>query len=458
MLLSRNLASFYLQHLSALKGLWARPRLTRREMELIQNDLLQRLVVHAYANVPYYRQLFDGHGIDPREIRSSEDLCRVPITSKRDLQIQPPRDLVARGLDPESLLAVTTNGSSGRPFTVRRTWLEQNWLHAFRLRAHRYLGRRMSDRMVRVGRVRSIDPRDSKALGRVLGKLRIYRFVEVSTLLEPDEILARLRDLRPDVLNGYPGVLARLMGLMGERDRQAIRPRFVLTGAEVLTRQQRAQLVSGLGVPVFDLYGCAEFNLVAWECRDTSQMHTCDDAVIVEVVQDGRSVATGERGEVVATSLYSYAMPLIRYRLDDVVTKGYTCCPCGQPYSTVHAVQGRVAEHFLLRSGRMIHPFEISEVIRDEQDAWVAQYQLIQERQDLVVMQVVPLVGPSPEELASITNSVTALLGSDMRFEVRLVGEIIPDRGGKYRLYRSLLRSREGAADLDETNHLPAEP
>ncbi len=294
--------------------------------------------------------------------------------------------------------------------------------------------------MVRVACVRSVDPRDSKLLGRALGKLHIYRLVEVSTLLEPDDILARLRNLRPDVLNGYPGILARLMGLMGEQDRQAIRPRFVLTGAEALTQQQRAQIVRGLGVPVFDMYGCAEFNLVGWECKDTGQMHTCDDAVIVEVVQDGRPVATGERGELVATSLYSYAMPLIRYRLDDVVTKGCTCCPCGQPYSTVHAVQGRVAEHFLLPSGRMIHPFEISQVIRGEPGAWVAQYQLIQERQDLIVLQVVPLAAPSPERLASLANSVSALVGSDMKFEIRLVGDILPEKGGKYRLYRSLLR------------------
>jgi phenylacetate-CoA ligase len=439
MVLSRHLA-FHLQYLRALKGMRARPRLTRSDIEVLQLSGLQQLIAHAYANVPYYRQLFDRHGIDPDEIRSTEDLCRVPITSKRDLQLQPPRNLVARGVDPERLIAVTTNGSSGQPFTVRRTWLEQNWLHTFRLRAHHYFGRRMSDRMVRVACVRSVDPRDSKLLGRALGKLHIYRLVEVSTLLEPDDILARLRNLRPDVLNGYPGILARLMGLMGEQDRQAIRPRFVLTGAEVLTQQQRAQIVRGLGVPVFDMYGCAEFNLVGWECKDTGQMHTCDDAVIVEVVQDGRPVATGERGELVATSLYSYAMPLIRYRLDDVVTKGCTCCPCGQPYSTVHAVQGRVAEHFLLPSGRMIHPFEISQVIRGEPGAWVAQYQLIQERQDLIVLQVVPLAAPSPERLASLANSVSALVGSDMKFEIRLVGDILPEKGGKYRLYRSLLR------------------
>jgi phenylacetate-CoA ligase len=425
-------------------------------MEAFRDSCLRRLIIHAYANVPYYRQLFDSHGVDPAKIRTVEDLRHVPITSKKDLQVQPPSDLVTRGVDLQSLIVLMTNGSSGQPFAVRRTWLEQNWLHTFRLRAHRYLGRRLTDRMVRVGHVRPVDVRDSKILGRALGKLGIYRSVEVSTLLEPEDILARLRDLRPQVLNGYPGVLSRLAGLMSESDRKVISPRFVVTGAEVLTQQQREQIETGLDVPVYDIYGCSEFNVVAWECKDTGEMHTCDDAVITEVVQDGHSVITGERGEVVATGLHSYAMPLIRYRLDDVVTKGDARCACGLPYATVRTVQGRVADHFVLPSGRMIHPFEIDEEIRDERDAWVAQYQLVQERTDLIVLQVVSFVDPPPGRLSSLTNSVGALLGEDVKFEVRFVREIPPDSGGKHRVYRSLLRANVEGVGMDGEHDRPS--
>jgi phenylacetate-CoA ligase len=455
--MARQLAACYARNVSALMDLWTRPRLARRSLEAFRDSCVRRLIKHAYANVRYYRQLFDSHGIDPAKIRTVDDLQYVPITSKKDLQSQAPSDLVVSGIDPQNLIVTTTNGSSGRPLVVRRTWLEQNWLHTFRLRAHRYFGRSLGDRMVRISYVRSIDHRDSKALGRTLRRLHVYRVEEISMSLEDEDIIAKLKELQPDVLNGYPGVLARLAVLMTERDRSSIAPRFVMTGAEVLTRQQRAQIKRGFGAPVFDLYGSSEFNLIAWECRDTGEMHVCDDAVALEVVQDGRLVSAGEHGEVVSTSLHSYAMPFIRYKLDDVVTKGSNSCPCGLPYSTVRTVQGRVVDYFVLPSGRLFHPWGIGGLIENEQDVWIAQYELLQERRDLIVLQVVSFGGPPPGRISSLTNSVNALLGGEVRFEVRFVDEIRPDRGGKYRVYRSLVRPDvDSVAPHDKHDSLPA--
>jgi phenylacetate-coenzyme A ligase PaaK-like adenylate-forming protein len=71
-------------------------------------------------------------------------------------------------------------------------------------------------------------------------------------------------------------------------------------------------------------------------------MHTCDEAALVEVVHDGRPAADGEQGDVVATALHSYAMPFIRYRLGDIVTRGEQSCACGLPFATIGTIQGRM--------------------------------------------------------------------------------------------------------------------
>ena len=144
------------------RALWSHPRASRAELEAFQGERLRHLVDHAYARVPFYRELFDCHGVSPRHVRDVRDLAKLPITSKADLRGQPATAVIAAGHHPDRLIAVTTSGSSGEPLEVRRTWLEQNLLHLFRLRTHRQLGRRYGDRLARIARRRPTHRRDNK--------------------------------------------------------------------------------------------------------------------------------------------------------------------------------------------------------------------------------------------------------------------------------------------------------
>src|SRR5262249_62266994 len=99
-------------------------RASRDEVMAYQNQRLRRLVTHAYRAVPYYRALFDRHGISPDKIRSIADLASVPVTTKRDLQRTPIEDLIAHGLDQDRLIVRTTSGSSCETLSVRHTWHE----------------------------------------------------------------------------------------------------------------------------------------------------------------------------------------------------------------------------------------------------------------------------------------------------------------------------------------------
>jgi phenylacetate-CoA ligase len=82
-------------------------------------------LAHAYENVAFYRELFDRHGVRPGQIRGVADIGRIPVVTKQDLRAAPVRSTVARGYDLARLLTAKTSGSSGEPFEVRRTWLEQ---------------------------------------------------------------------------------------------------------------------------------------------------------------------------------------------------------------------------------------------------------------------------------------------------------------------------------------------
>jgi phenylacetate-CoA ligase len=303
------------------------------------------------------------------------------------------------------------------------------------------------DRRASVVLVNPAHPRDNQLPLRILQALGLHRKARVHALLPVEDIVRALRNLRPDVITGFAGVLSRVAQVGGDDDRLFIRPRFVVVGGEVLTPLMRQQIVQAFSAPVFDFYGSHEFKLIAWECKETGEFHTCDDGLIVEVLKDGCPVAAGERGEVVGTNLRSFAMPLIRYRLGDIVTKGAEICRCGRPFSTLQKIQGRMVDYFPLPDGRTIHPYEL---IWDKEPPWIQKYQLIQERADRIVLLVAPSTTPPPQELAHLIATATGLLGKDVKFSVSLVPEIQVEPSGKFRVFRSLVQSAYNEINWDD--------
>lgn len=428
-------------------------RASQDQLVQFQHARLRRLIGHAYDAVPFYRALFQRHGIRPEHIRTTADLPLIPVTSKRELQGANPTEMVARGLDPSRLIAYRTSGSSGEPLTVRRTWLEERLGSAFRLRAFHDFGLRSRDMRVVLGadggRLTSYDPRNWEGLQLLLRSLGLYRKVRLDYRIPVSELLDRLAALGPDVLSSSPSVLARI-GRAMTRDRPGgIAPRLVISGGEVLTPLERRQISESFGARVVDMYSSHETGLIAWECSRGTGLHVADDSVILEVLKDGRPAEPGEAGEVVATRLHAFAMPFIRYRLGDLVTRGTAPCPCGAPFSTILTIQGRMTDYFQMPDGRLLQPYELVIIIHQQAARWVGQFQLTQETRERVVLRVAPLVPPAPDEVAVLEGVARAKLGAGIDFQLLLVPEIPVEINGKFRLSRSFVQSVYDEVDWD---------
>lgn len=437
---------------AAIAAAWRHRSATPERIRAYQDRRLRALVAHAHANVPYYRRLLDAHGVNPADIRGVADLGAIPITGRAELQLVAPGEILARGQDLARLRVRSTSGSTGRPLTIRRTGLEDRLLNAFLWRALHAYGLRTRDRLAVVHSV----PRPASRPGhppsprrRSLARRslpRLHHVFLVDCRQEPDAILRRLLTIRPDVIMGLPNVLLRVAGLMDGRDRQLMPLRFLSPFGEVVTPVMRRRLADGFGAPVLDTYRTHELNLVAWECPRSGELHTADDSVIVEVLRDGRPAGPGERGELVATALHAFAMPFIRYRLGDVVTRGRAACACGQPWGTIRQVQGRMIDYFVLPSGDLLHPYEL---VGAFMAPWVREYQLVQERRDRVVLRVVPFAPPSPEQRDDARAALARALGRDVDVEVLVVPELQLEPSGKLRPSRSLVRSEYDGIDWD---------
>ena len=404
------------------------------ELREFQERCLRDLLSHAYRHVPYYRRIFQQADLDPREIRGLDDLSRIPLTSRTDLQTLPIEELAAQGTKIEKLHVHRTSGSLGEPMQIRRTWSEDRVLQAFRLRVLRQFGMKLTDKRAMVCSAKS----RSFPLYARLGLLPNF---QVHCLWPADRILARLREIRPDILTGYPGTLSWLAGLLSDEDQRLIRPRLISTDSEVLTADMRKRIVEGFRAPLVEFYDSHQFNLIAWECLSGGGYHVADPMVIVEVLrQDGRPAAPEEEGELVGTALHSWTVPLIRFRLGDLVTRGKGACICGAPNSLLTRVQGRIVDRFLLPSGRTIHPYLLVERLM-ACAPWLRRYQIVQTEISCFRVQVVPLTGtdPSPEALAEVSRTLAAALAEPVDVNVSRVEHIPPAPNGKFRPYYSLL-------------------
>jgi phenylacetate-CoA ligase len=200
---------------------------------------------------------------------------------------------------------------------------------------------------------------------------------------------------------------------------------------------------------VVELYGTHELGTIAWQCPRGMRLHVADDGVIVEVLNGDRPAEPGEAGEVVATRLHALAMPFIRYRLGDLVTRGETPCPCGAPFSTLLTIQGRMLDYFPLPDGRLFHPYELVTLILEQGARWVGQYQISQERRDRIVVRVAPLTRPTAAEVVALESAARARLGPGIEVELALVPEIPVEVNGKFRVSRSFVESIHDGIDWD---------
>jgi phenylacetate-CoA ligase len=250
--------------------------------------------------------------------------------------------------------------------------------------------------------------------------------------------LDQLRQAQPDVLVGSASALAWLTGFMTPEDRVRCRPRCIRTAGETCTAEMRRQLTETFGVPLYDEYASHEFNLIASECPQGGRYHIQEWNLILEVLDGERPVRTGEEGEVVATGLHSFAMPFIRYRLNDLVILGRNPCPCGAPVTTLDRILGRTIERFLLPDGRQVHPYVLVRPLLAGA-AWLRRYQIVQDRPDHILVKIVPMTEPGPEAVASLSRNVAAALDAPVEVEVVLLNDIPPEPNGKYRPYYSLV-------------------
>jgi phenylacetate-CoA ligase len=414
------------------------------ELNAIRVGYLRRLVRHAYHHTVHYRRAFDALGVTPDDVRSADDLRKLPMLPRAVAQASV-EDRTAGW--PAVAVSKTTSGSTGQPLEVRFSAESRHWRDAIKWRGYGYGGYEMGDKAVHLWGVPAVAPTPWKRVKTAVDhKLRrdVYTSCMVRSRERLFEMVALIRKERPSVLGGYAQAiadLARFVNAEGLRTWDGIK---VIYGAERLWPHDRDDIARAFGPAVFETYGCREFMLMGAECEAHDGLHEQAENLVVELLvpetgpsgaKTYRAARPGEQGEVAITDLHNLACPFIRYLTGDLaLARPATPCECGRTLPKFGPVEGRVTETMRDADGNPVEGI-LFNILFLNMAKHTRQFQVIQRADRRITLKVVP----AGNELV-LDHAAEALIreyvGKHLRgipLDIEVVPEISLTRAGKLR-------------------------
>jgi len=385
---------------------------------------LREVVRHAFFNSPFYRQFYGRQGIHPDDIRSLDDLKKLPILEKAMLQQVGP-DQVCTLKSEAGVMIEVTSGSMGMPLRILRTWRDLYYIKAKIIRSFRQTGLRFYHRQAVLKS--SAESLTGRHWFENFGILRKYWL----SVVDPPEVnLRKLRRIRPHHVHGYPSGLLAIAELLQSRG-QTFRIPNICCGAEVLDEPMRQAIENAFQAEVFDLYGTREVGNVAWECRAHQGLHINDDALIVELLDElDNEVPEGREGEIVVTYLDAYDFPFIRYRLGDRALRMPGNCPCGVNFGRLQQITGRSDSRIRLPSGEWVSGLVFQEL---RMLTCLAAFRILQDDPACVRLQLVFRDEAGKSEVDAIVKRTAGLLRNELQVIPEILPELEREAGGKIR-------------------------
>lgn len=402
------------------------------QTEAYQMRCLNLLLEHAYQHVPFYKRKFDIEGIKPSDIQSTADLGRIKPISKKDV-VADPSAFIADNHSAFRTRKLFTGGTTGQLLTYyqdSRAWA-LNW--ALKMRTFEWAGCRFGKDRLGVMAGGSLTPQRHVSFSNFLWRKACNCYSMPITHLDEatmERYFDQLLRQRIHYLRGYPSALAAFASFLRDAD-EYLPMKAVFSTAEVMFPHQREVMRQVFGCEVYDTYGCGDGMGHATECELHQGLHVCPEVSVMQIVDDqGRQVAVGEEGEVVLTSLFDYAMPLIRYAPGDQAVLKDGTCRCGRSGMMLERISGRVADVFRLANGRVLNGLSIP---FEDLNGDVAQFQLVQEAPDKVVVKIVPHRTVKTNLIDKIERLMRHHCGEGITIEVCIVDRIEPPPSGKLR-------------------------
>ncbi len=337
--------------------------MTREQIEALQVERLKDTVKRCMNN-PFYKARLQEAGVSPENIKSVDDIRRIPFTTKQDLRDTYPFGLASVPLT-ECVRLHSSSGTTGNPTVILHTQKDlDEWANQV-ARNLWMVGLRPDDIF-----------QNSSGYGMFTGGLGFqYGAERLGMLTVPAAAGNSLRQIKfmkdfgTTAVHAVPSYVTRLYEVMQEQGvdpRKDTKLKVLAIGAEPHSEEQRQRIEQMLGVKAYNSFGMSEMcgPGVGFECKEQNGLHFWEDYYIVEIVDPEtlEPVPDGEIGELVLTSIRREAMPLLRYRTRDLTRVLGRTCPCGRNHVRLDRMKGRSDDMMVLR-GVNIFPIQIEKIL-----------------------------------------------------------------------------------------------
>ena len=351
---------------------------SQEEIRRIQSEKLTAQVRRVWENVPYYRKKMEAKGVTPDDIRSVDDLHKLPFLSKKDLRDAYPYGLLGKPLK-ECVRIQSTSGTTGKRVIAFYTQHDIDLWEDCCARA-----------IVAAGGTDESVCQVSYGYGLFTGGPGLNGGShKVGCLTVPtssgntDRQIMFIQDLNATIICCTPSYAAYL----GERMKEMglgpddIPLKAGIFGAEAWSEEMRQSIQDTLGIKAYDIYGLTELSGpgVAFECSAQTGMHINEDHFIAEIIDPDTEevLPEGAQGELVFTAVDKEAFPMIRYRTRDICSLSREKCPCGRTHVKMSKPKGRSDDMLIIR-GVNVFPSQIETVLLNH--GYAANYQIIVDR------------------------------------------------------------------------------
>jgi len=407
---------------------------SRQQLQQLIQTKLEKLLLHAYENVPYYHQLLPKFGlIEGRKVRLDR-FHNLPLLTKQIIREQG-RNLYSCDYKTRRAYENTSGGSTGEPVRFIQDRDYDQWNIATKLYFNQMLGKDIGQAEIKLwGSDRDILAGNLTIKDRLINRLYNRRFFNSYRLGEPQlqQLIELNNNFKPVAYWAYMESALELAKYLASHPTQWHPPRIVISTIGPLTEPVRNKIESALRCKVYNQYGSREVGAIACQCPRQKALHTFPWWNYVEVLDDENQPLETGQGRVVVTTLHNYSMPLIRYEIGDVAVAGGYGCECGRNSFQLAEVIGRTLGYFKKADGSLVHSHFLVQAMffRD----WIERFHILQDKPDHVLFTIQPRKGqqPPPEDLKDIEHKTKILMGASCQVDFDFVEQIQPSPSGKY--------------------------
>lgn len=333
------------------------------QMQSYQFEKFQKLLNHAWTNIPFYQKFYKAHNIRPADIKDPGDINKLPVLTKQMVR-ENHNQLLWDGHYKKQVVTIVTGGTTGPPLPVYSDVTDRSFAWGAFYRWYRWIGIEPGDAVTKIWGTPTVVKKPVLKQIRMQLKDFYYNRQVINSFKLNDKtiekVLERIEKFRPLMIRGYLSALIQIANYMLNHNIKLNHiPKAISSTTETLLPPFKERIERVFQTKLLDQYGCGECNSIAYDKGDGNGLYIVMEHVLPEISNDKKE------GNLIITNLDNYAMPFIRYENGDVASVGQKETETDINLPVFEKILGRQADTITLKDGSKVHGVFFTDILND---------------------------------------------------------------------------------------------